>query len=158
MRNPLNVGLGFGLTSGVITTLGMIIGLNAATHSESAVVGGILTVALADAFSDALGIHITEESTGKRSEAYTWKATFSTFFFKIVFALSFILPFVFLEYNNAIFACIAWAGLVIGVFSYIIGKRRGEKPFGVVAEHLLVSVLVVIITQIVGGFISKYFK
>jgi VIT1/CCC1 family predicted Fe2+/Mn2+ transporter len=158
MRNPLNVGLGFGLTSGVITTLGMIIGLNAATHSESAVVGGILTVALADAFSDALGIHITEESTGKESQSYTWKATLSTFFFKIIFALSFIVPFVFLEYNNAILACIVWAGLVIGVFSYIIGKRRGEKPFGVVFEHLIVSVLVVVITQVMGGFISRYFK
>ena len=156
MKDPLKVGLGFGLTSGVITTLGVIVGLNATTHSRVVVIGGILTVALADAFSDALGIHITEESTGTTSNSYIWKATFSTFFFKMVSALSFVLPFLLLEYRMAIIASMIWAGLVIGVFSFVIAKERGEKPLGVVFEHLLVSVLVVVATQVVGGLIGRF--
>ena len=45
-------GFSFGLTSGVITTLGMIVGLETATSSKLAVVAGIVSVAIADAFSE----------------------------------------------------------------------------------------------------------
>lgn len=158
MRNPLRVGFGFGLTSGIITTLGMIIGLNAATHSESAVVGGILTVAFADAFSDALGIHITEESNGKMSQNHTWRATISTFVSKITFALSFVIPFTLLNYDSAVLVSIIWAAIVIAIFSYFIGKQRGDNPMNAVVEHLTISAIVVIITQLLGAFISKYFS
>ena len=61
-KHSLRIGFSFGLTSGIITTLGLMVGLHAGTHSRLAVIGGILTIAIADAFSDALGIHISEES------------------------------------------------------------------------------------------------
>ena len=55
-------GLFFGATSGVITTIGLIVGLNSGTQSITAVLGGILVIAVADAMSDALGIHLAEEA------------------------------------------------------------------------------------------------
>ena len=55
-------GLYFGATSGVITTIGLIAGLNAGTNSVAAVLGGILVIAVADSLSDALGIHLAEEA------------------------------------------------------------------------------------------------
>ena len=54
MEHSFRVGMSFGLTSGIITTLGLIVGLHSGTHSKLAVIGGILTIAMADAFSDAL--------------------------------------------------------------------------------------------------------
>jgi len=54
MRAPLRSGISFGLTSGVITTLGLMVGLQSGTQSRLAVVGGVLTIAIADALSDAL--------------------------------------------------------------------------------------------------------
>ena len=68
MRTALKVRFSFGLTSGVITTLGLMVGLHAGTHSMPAVLGDS-TIALADAMSDALGIHVAEESktTGIRT-------------------------------------------------------------------------------------------
>ena len=56
MKESLKTGITFGLTSGVITTLGLMVGLHSGTGSRIAVIGGILTIAVADAFSDALGI------------------------------------------------------------------------------------------------------
>jgi len=47
----MNSGLSFGVTSGVITTFGLMIGLYSGTNSRLAVVGGILIIAFADAFS-----------------------------------------------------------------------------------------------------------
>lgn len=65
MKRSIKKGLGFGLTSGVITTLGMMVGLNASTKSELAVIGGIIAIAIADAFSDAAGIHVAEEAENR---------------------------------------------------------------------------------------------
>ena len=67
MNHSIKTGFSFGLTSGIITTLGLIVGLNSGTGSKLVVLGGILTIAIADAFSDALGIHISEESENKHN-------------------------------------------------------------------------------------------
>jgi len=60
MKESIKTGISFGLASGVITTLGLMTGLNAGTKSELAVIGGILVIAIADALSDSVGIHISE--------------------------------------------------------------------------------------------------
>jgi len=52
MKHLLKTGLSFGLTSGIITTLGLMVGLNSSTHSDLVVIGGILTIAIADGFLD----------------------------------------------------------------------------------------------------------
>ena len=54
MKHQLKVGLSFGLTSAIITTLSLMVGLISGTESKMVVIGGILTIAIADAFSDAL--------------------------------------------------------------------------------------------------------
>lgn len=65
MRHSLKVGFSFGITSGILTTLGLMVGLSSGTNLKLAVVGGILTIAIADSFSDTMGIHISEESENK---------------------------------------------------------------------------------------------
>jgi len=62
MKHSILTGLCFGLTSAVITTLGLIVGLHSFSGSKLVVIGGVLTIAIADAFSDALGIHVSEEA------------------------------------------------------------------------------------------------
>lgn len=37
----------------------LMAGLHSGTHSRAIVIGGILTIAIADAMSDALGIHVS---------------------------------------------------------------------------------------------------
>ena len=53
-------GLFFGATSGVITTIGVLVVLNAGSAPGPAVRGGIFVIAFAYAMSDALGIHLAE--------------------------------------------------------------------------------------------------
>ena len=86
MKNSLKTGVAFGLTSGIITTLGLMVGLYSGTNSKLVVMGGILTIAIADAFSDALGIHVSEESKNNVTEKEVWEATISTFFSKFLFS------------------------------------------------------------------------
>ena len=61
MKGSLRTGISFGLTSAVITTLGLMVGLNSGTHSKIAVLAGILTIAIGDAFSDSLGVHVKKK-------------------------------------------------------------------------------------------------
>jgi len=58
-QQAVSTGLHFGLTSSVITTL---VGLHSGINSMLVVVGGILTISIADSMSDGLGIHISKES------------------------------------------------------------------------------------------------
>ncbi len=44
-----------------------------------AVIAGIVTIAVADSLSDALGIHIPEESEGVYTTGQIWTATLTTF-------------------------------------------------------------------------------
>lgn len=158
MRSSIKTGLSFGLTSGVITTLGLMIGLYAGTQSKLAVLGGILTIAIADAFSDALGIHIAEESKKGSDHNHVWFATIATFVSKFLFALTFIIPVLIFELRDAVVVGLIWAVLAISFLSFKIAKSKAEKPHRVIAEHLFISVLVVVSTYYVGHFISLYFN
>jgi len=157
MKHSIKVGFTFGITSGVITTLGLMVGLSSSTQSKLVVIGGILTIAIADAFSDALGIHVSEEAENKHSNKEVWESTLSTFFCKFLFALTFIFPVLLFSLLTAIIVNIAWGLSVLVLLSYIMAKQRGDNPFKVVFEHLIIAVLVIFITYYVGQFISAYF-
>jgi len=157
MRGSIKTGISFGLTSGIITTLGIMIGLDAGTGLKLAVIGGILTVAIADAFSDALGIHISEESSNRNGHRAVWEATISTFFTKLIIALSFLVPVLIFPLKTAIIVNLIWGLLLIIIFNYYLAKSRKESPLGIILEHLSIAIIVVIITFFVGKFIAIYF-
>lgn len=158
MEQSIKIGLSFGLTSGIITTLGLIVGLNAGTASQMVVVGGILTIAIADAASDALGIHISQESDEKSSARDIWISTIATFITKFVFALTFVVPVLIWDLNTAVLISIAWGLLLLAVFSYYISTQKGEKPWWAITEHVTIAVLVIISTNFVGDFIASIFS
>ncbi|MDI6731196.1 MAG: hypothetical protein QME05_01265 [Candidatus Margulisbacteria bacterium] len=156
-NDSINKGFSFGLTSGIITTLGLIVGLHAGTNSKLAVIGGILTIAIADAFSDALGIHISEEAENRHSQNEIWQATFMTFFTKFFFALTFLIPMLLLPLGSAIIASAAWGLCILGIQSYRMAKESHGPPLYVVSEHLLIALVVILITHYVGDWIAFVF-
>jgi len=154
VKRSIKKGFGFGLTSGVITTLGMMVGLNASTHSKLAVIGGIIAIAIADAFSDAMGIHIAEESENRHSTREIWEATFSTWASKFVVALTFVVPVLVFKLDGAIAVSVIWGLSLIIIFSYHMARRQAVKPHIVVLEHVAIVVLVIVITHYVGKWIA----
>jgi VIT1/CCC1 family predicted Fe2+/Mn2+ transporter len=150
-------GLFFGATSGVITTLGLITGLNSGTHSLAAVLGGILVIAVADAMSDALGIHLAEEADPDATTQHIWAATISTFLNKFIFALSFAVPLIWLPLGQAVMASIAWGMLVIIVLSFFLARAQKASPLAIIAEHLTIAILVVVLSHWIGTWVGKAF-
>lgn len=161
LKNFLNhstkTGLSFGLASGIITTLGLMVGLDSSTHSRLAVLGGILTIAIADAFSDAVGIHFSEEAEAKHTPGEIWASTLSTFAAKFVIAMTFVAPLVLLPLQEAVIVSIVWGLSLLGAFSHYLARKGGVKPWEAVSEHLLIAVVVVIITRYVGHVIGLTF-
>lgn len=158
MKEALRTGFSFGLTSAVITTLGLMVGLESSSGSRGIVIGGILTIAIADSFSDALGIHVSEEAENRHSAKEVWLSTFVTLFSKFLFAMTFMVPVLFLELGKAVIISIIWGLLVLGLLSYRIAAEQGRGRLGTVAEHISIAVIVIIATHFAGKWISSIFK
>ena len=154
MKDLLRTGVTFGLTSAVITTLGLMVGLHSGTHSKMVVLSGVLTIAIADAFSDALGIHISEESENVHTTKQIWVATVATFLAKFLFAMTFVVPVLLFSLSTAIGVSLIWGLSVLTVLSYVIAKSQGEPPWKIVGEHLIIALVVIAITYWVGHWIE----
>ncbi len=150
-------GLFFGATSGVITTIGLIVGLNSGTSSVTAVIGGIMVIAVADAMSDALGIHLAEEADPATDHDHVWSATITTFVAKFLFAISFVVPLLLLPLGPAVIASVLWGMLVIVVLSYFLARSQNESPFSIIAEHVGIAIAVVVCSHFIGVWVARTF-
>lgn len=157
MRASLKTGISFGLTSGAITTLGLMVGLHAGTHSRPAVLGGILTIAVADAMSDALGMRIAEESKNHGNSNEVWESTVSTFAAKFVIAGTFALPVLFLPLDAAIAASLLWGFSLLAGLSYVLARAQQVAPWKVIGEHVVIGLCVVAITHYLGQWVGNRF-
>ncbi len=156
LRHSLKTGFSFGSTSGIITTLGLMVGLHSGTHSRLVVIGGILTIAIADAFSDALGIHISEESENKHTTKEIWESTIMTFLSKFFFALTFLIVVLLFELSTAIIVSVIWGLALISLFSFRMGREQNTNPLPIMGEHLLITIIVIVITHFIGDWIATF--
>lgn len=154
MKASFKKGFSFGLTSGVITTLGLIVGLHSATDSRAVVFGGILLIAVADALSDAMGIHMSEEATHLYPHKEVWEATFATFISKFLVAITFLIPILLLPLYTAIIVSILWGIFLTIIFNYYLAKQQNIKPLPIVVEHLSIVILVIVVTYYIGMFVA----
>lgn len=156
MKPSVKTGFTFGLTSGVITTLGLMVGLDAGTHSKAVVLSGILTIAVADSLSDAMGIHLSEESKNTGSTAHVWESTIATFVAKLFIALSFLVPVLAAPLSTAIILSVLWGFLLVAVLSFFLARAQQIAPWKVIGEHVLIALCVVTLSHYVGGWIQAW--
>ncbi|MFC1894565.1 hypothetical protein ACFLYH_01295 [Candidatus Dependentiae bacterium] len=157
MKQSIKTGLGFGVTSGIITTVGLMVGLYAGTLSRISIIGGILTIAIADAFSDSLGFYVSKECESKSNTCEVWEATLAAFFSKFFIAIIFLIPITLFPLYFAIKFNIVLGMLLLSSFSYYIAKTCKAKPWRIVCQYVLIAIIVIIITQTAGAWIRNFF-
>ena len=157
MKHSMKTGLSFGLTSAIITTLGLMVGVYSGTRSRLAVIGSILVIAIADAFSDSLGIHISEESENKYTSKEIWESTLYTFLSKFVFGITFVVPVIIFELHLAIIISGIWGFLLLTIFSLYLAKTQKTAAWKVIIEHISVAIVVIFITHYTGVLIRNIF-
>jgi VIT1/CCC1 family predicted Fe2+/Mn2+ transporter len=150
-------GLGFGVTSGIITTLGLMIGLYSGTNSKNIVLAGIIVIAVADALPDAFGMHISEELADKKTkEKQVWLSTISTFAFKLLTASILAIPILLMNLQTAIITSVILGIFMLMIFNYFIAKENNKKALPIIIEHLIITIVVIVITYFLGELISKF--
>lgn len=148
-------GISFGLTSGVITTIGMIVGIDTATKSSLAVVTAILTIAVADSLSDALGMHLSEESRLDEKDKPIWAISIYTFIGKLLFSLIFIIPIILFKNPLNVQLSVVIGFVLIAILAFLVAKRKGESPLKQSAEHVGLTILVIILSYIMGTIAER---
>ena len=118
-------------------------------------VGGVLTIAVADALSDALGIHVHEESENEHSPREIWVSTLATLVTKFAMAASFLLPLMTLQLSHAIVASIAWGAVVLTIISFFLARDQHIHSAKVISEHLGIATLVVVLTHLLGAWAAR---
>jgi len=162
-NHQLVSGLSFGITSGVITSLGMIVGMFSATNSKLAVVASIITMAIADGLADGAGQHMSEEAEMEKgmavhSQKEVWLSTLYTFLSVCGSILSFVPFFLLFPLTTAIFWAIGWGIILLLVFNFMLARTLQENPLKVILEHLTLAAFVIVVSYFLGNLIGSLIK
>lgn len=145
--------ISFGVTAATVTSMGLIIGLDAASATRPTIVAGLLVVALADNLTDSLGVHVYQES--ERLEARkAFLATSRNFAARVVVALTFILLVEVLPIGVAITASLIWGVVLLGTLSTLLARARRAGVVSEIAKHLGVALIVILASRAVGTWIA----
>jgi len=158
IKQTIKTGISFGLTSGIITTLGVMSGLNAGTHSRAVVIGGILTIAIADAVSDAFGIHVSEESDPALDSGDVWESTIATFIAKFIIVGTFMVPILIFPLEIALYINFLYGMYVLLGYTVYLAIRMGRNPAIMGVKHLAIAFFIIITTNLVGKWIVVVFQ
>lgn len=155
MRKSFTKGISFGITTAVITTLGIMVGLDASTKSKMVVAIGVLLIVISDALSDSVAMHISEEAELEHTQKQVWESTAATLAAKIGIGFSFLIPILLTSLSVAVIVNLVWGFMLITVLSYFIGKHENIKTYKVVAEHLAITTAVILITYFIGSAVPS---
>ena len=148
----------FGATSAVITGLAVIVGLSRTANPVIGITTALVVIAIADNISDSFGIHVHQESQ-KESVKEVRKTTLTNFATRVAVVSVFILLVILLPMKAAVPLSIFFGMAVISTISYFIAKEQKAKPYRVVSQHLLITVLVIVgsylLREASAGFIAK---
>jgi len=155
INQAVKTGLSFGFISAIITTLGLMVGIYATTHSPAVIISAVLVIAVADALSDSLGIHVSVESDKKKTSKQIWQATGATFAAKFLIAATFVIPIFFLSLDLSILISIVWGLFLITVYSYYLAKQNKRTAWKVILEHVGITIAVIALTDLIGNKIEN---
>lgn len=146
----------FGATSAIITNLALITGLDSASNARMEIIAGLLVIALADNLSDALGIHIHQETEFSRASE-VWFSTFTNFSARLLISIGFILFVAFLPIRTAVVCSVVYGFTVLTVISAIVAREKRRNVCVLACEHAVIAVLVVLVSHRLGHWIISKF-
>jgi VIT1/CCC1 family predicted Fe2+/Mn2+ transporter len=148
----------FGITSAIVTSLALMLGLDTLQNAKSSIIGALLIIAVADNISDSLGIHVYKESLPIESKTDPWVFTITNFLTRLGVMVLFIVLVLTLPLNVSAAVSIAFGLTLLSVMSYYIGVQQKINPAKSVVEHLVIAIIVIIASHFLGQLIGSTFK
>jgi len=147
----------FGITSAIVTSLALMMGLDQTSNPKSSIIGALLIIAVADNIADSLGIHVYRESQIPEVGADPRVYTVSNFLTRLGIMIVFIALVWALPLTYAIVISVAVGLAMLTILSYYIALYQNIHPARSILEHIVVAVVVIIISHYLGSLISSAF-
>lgn len=144
----------FGGTAAIVTSVALIFGLDAATATKTTIVSGLLIVALADNLTDALSMHVYQESERRLESREAFIATWSNFVTRLLLALTFVLLVVLLPIAGAVIASAAWGLLLLIALTWALARERKARFSVELAKHLAAALAVILASRGIGALLT----
>jgi vacuolar iron transporter family protein len=152
MVNPNKFSMG--ATAAIITSMGLVAGLNQGDGARTSIITGLLIIAIADNISDSLGIHIYKESEGASRREIN-STTYGNFFVRLILALSFVFIVLFFPPSTAFILSSIWGLVLLAILSNFIARKRKTSSLREAVWHLVVALIVIAGSKILGNLILK---
>lgn len=143
-----------GATAAIITSMGLVAGLNQGNGAKISIITGLLVIAIADNISDSLGIHIYKESEGASRQDIK-STTYGNFIVRLFLAFTFVAIVMVFSSRIAFIVSSIWGLVLLAILSYLIAKRRKTKSSREIVWHLVVALIVIAGSKLLGNLILK---
>jgi hypothetical protein len=145
--------ISYGGTAAAVTCTALVSGLSAADATKPIIVSALLIAALADNLTDALSVHVYQESERlDQRDAFT--ATVTNFVARLLLCMSFVLLIGLFSAAHATEAAIVWGTALLATLSYLMARERNVKPMPEVFKHLLIASAAIIVSKAIGHWIG----
>ena len=145
----------YGGAAAIVTSMALIVGLDAATATKWTILGGLLIVGVADNLTDSLSVHIYQESEHLDGrEAFL--STLTNFGTRLVISLSFVALVLLLPTGSAIVASLAWGLLLLVGLTWALAHERRQPVVPEVLKHVAVALTVILVSVGIGAWIGEH--
>ena len=158
-------GVAFGTVDGMITILGVVIGIATATQNSSAVIVAGLVAGLANAFGNSFGFYASElaeraehiqENQRVNSTIETNRSTLLAFLHSVGSTIVIVAPFIFFGLRDAM-GCSLIIGLVLlFALGAVVGRFSHSSPWKFGIRYVLLGLAGTALSFIVGTVVGKF--
>jgi len=141
--------ISFGSPAAIVTSMALIVGLDAATARKEAVLASLLIIGIADNLSDSLSVHIYQESE-RMARRQAFRTTIANYAVRFAVSASFLILFLALPVNLAGYVCLAWGFMLLSLLSYLLAQTRHLPALSEILKHTGVAAIVILTSNSIG--------
>ncbi|BBO99387.1 hypothetical protein [Sulfuriferula nivalis] len=146
--------ISYGGTAAVVTSMALITGLHSADATKPIIISALLIAAFADNLTDALSIHVFQESA-QLDQKSAFIGTITNFITRLLLCISFIPLIAYFPLTHIDQLSIIWGMLLLASITSMVAWERKVKLLPEIIKHLLVAVAVISASKIIGHWISS---
>jgi hypothetical protein len=146
--------LAFGITSGILTTIGVLVGVNTATADRLSVIAAVVAIAVADSCSDAFGMYMARVSERGAAPNRALRHALGTLVGKAFLPLTFLVPLLVLPLGAAVLVNLAWGALALAVLSAEQAVVEQSSVGRRVARNLGLALIIVANSALAGSLVA----
>jgi len=147
--------ISFGGTAAIVTSMALLVGLDAANAGKATVMGALLIAAIADNLTDSLSVHMYQEAERlEQREAFV--GTVTNFGTRLIVCFTFVLIVALFGRHAAAVCGIVWGMALLSALSYVLARHRKVSALSEVTKHVAVALIVVVVSKGIGHWITAH--